>query len=153
MRDRLVHSLNRSSEVEIAAHLLRADTTFTPALSSRVNIQAYAQKLHDQSVLFEKWQGDELVGLVAIYCNQPEGGAAFVTSVSVLPEFQRRGIAGQLMSRCIEHVRSLGFSQIELEVDQRSSQAVALYQGFGFNTLLSEGSTLTMSMTLEMEVK
>ncbi|MBW7832197.1 MAG: GNAT family N-acetyltransferase [Simplicispira suum] len=148
MSDKIAYSVNRSSAAEIAAHLLRADAAFEPALSSRVDIRAYAQKLHDRAVRFEAWLGEELVGLVASYCNQPDGGKAFVTSVSVWPECQGQGNAAWLMRQCIEHVRGLGFGQMELEVDQRSLPAVALYQKLGFNTLRSRGSTLTMGKTI-----
>lgn len=92
--------------------------------------------------------GEELVGLVASYCNDTDGGKAFVTNVSVWPECQGQGIAGRLMRQCIEYVRGLGFRQLELEVDQRGLAAIVLYQKLGFNTLRSSGSTLKMGMTL-----
>lgn len=149
MSNKIAYSVNRSSLAEIAAHLLHADAAFEPALSSRVDIRAYAQKLHDRAVRFEAWLGEELVGLVVSYCNQPDVGKAFVTSVSVWPECQGQGIADQLMRQCIQHVQGLGFGQMELEVDQRSLPAVALYQKLGFHTLRSSGATLTMGMTLE----
>jgi ribosomal protein S18 acetylase RimI-like enzyme len=148
MSDKIAYSLNRSSAAEISAHLLRADDAFEPALSSRIDIRAYAQKLHDRAIRFEAWLGEELVGLVAIYCNELDGGKAFVTSVSVWPECQGQGIAGRLMGQCIEHVRSLGFCQMELEVNQRSLPAVALYQKLGFITLRSSDNMLTMETTL-----
>jgi ribosomal protein S18 acetylase RimI-like enzyme len=148
MKDTTFYSVNRSSAAEVFIHLLHVDTMFEPALSSRVDIWAYAQKLHQRAVRFEAWLGEELVGLVASYCNQPERVMAFVTSVSVWPECQGQGIAGRLMRLCIEHERCLGFLQIELEVDQRNLPAVALYQKLGFNTLRSSCSTITMCMTL-----
>lgn len=148
MSDKIAYRVNRSSAAQIATHLLSADATFEPVLSSRVDIWAYSQKLYDRAVRFEAWRGDELVGLVASYCNQSDGGKGFVTSVSVWPESQGQGIAGRLMFQCIEHLRNLGFGQMELEVDQRSLPAVALYQKLGFSTLSSSGSTLTMGMTL-----
>jgi len=151
MSNKIAYSVNRSSAAEITAHLLRADAFFEPVLSSRVGIQAYAEKLHDRAVRFEAWLGEELVGLVASYCNQPDGGKAFVTSVSVWPECQGQGIAGQLMRQCIEYVRGLGFGLMQLEVDKRSLPAVALYQKLGFNTLHSSGPTLAMGMTLGRE--
>jgi ribosomal protein S18 acetylase RimI-like enzyme len=148
MNEKIALIVNRSSAADIAAHLLRADTAFEPVLSSRVDIRAYAQKLHDRAVRFEAWLGEELVGLVASYCNQPDGGKAFVTRVSVWPEWQGQGIAGRLMWQSIEHVRGLGFGQMELEVDKRSLPAIALYIKLGFNTLRSSDTTLTMGITL-----
>ena len=149
MSNKIAGSVNQSSAAEIVAHLLCANVSFEPSLSSRVDIHAYAQKLQDRAVRFEAWLDEELVGLVASYCNQTDKGKAFVTSVSVLPQCQGQGIAVRLMRQCIEHVQGLGFRQIELEVDHRSLPAVALYQKFGFNTLRRDGSTLIMSMTLE----
>jgi ribosomal protein S18 acetylase RimI-like enzyme len=149
MINKIAHWVNQSSAVEIAAHLVRVDASFEPSLSSRVDIQAYADKLQDLAVRFEAWLGEDLVGLVASYCNQSDQGKAFVTSVSVLPICQGQGIADRLMRQCIEHVRGLGFRQMELEVDQRSLPAVALYQKLGFNTIRRDGSTLIMIMTLE----
>lgn len=142
----VAYNVNRSSSAQIAAHLLHIDAAFQPALSSRVDIHAYAQKLHDRAVRFEAWVVDELVGLVATYCNQLDWDKAFVSSVSVWPQCQGQGIAGELMRQCIDHVRGIGFGQMELEVDQRSLPAVALYQKFGFKTLRSSGASLTMGM-------
>lgn len=149
MSSTIAYSVNRSNAAEIVAHLLRADAGFAPTLSSRVDIRAYAQKLYGQASRFEAWLGQELVGLVASYCNQITGGKAFVTSVSVWSEFQGQGIGYRLMHQCIEHIRCLDFGQIELEVDKRSLPAIALYQKLGFNILPKTGSTLTMVIALE----
>jgi ribosomal protein S18 acetylase RimI-like enzyme len=148
MSNKIIYRVSQSSAAEITDHLLCSDTAFVPALSSRVDIRAYAQKLQDRAVRFEAWLGEDLVGLVASYCNQTDGSNAFVTSVSVWPECQGQGIADRLMRQCIEHVRSLGFVQMVLEVDQRSLPAVALYQKLGFSELRSSGSTLIMVITL-----
>ena len=152
MSDRIVYSVNRSSESDIAVHLLVADTAFEPFLSGRLDIRAYAQKLHSRADRFEAWLGVELIGLVASYCNQPDLCRSFVSNVSVWTEYQGAGIAGRLMRQCIEHVRGIGFAQIELEVDQSSHRAIVLYQKLGFNTLSSSGSTLKMELILGNEV-
>lgn len=149
MINKIAVKLNQSSAAEIVAHLLRADASFEPSLSSRVDIRAYAQKLADRAVRFEAWLGEEMIGLVASYCNQPDKSTAFVTSVSVLPQCQGQGIGVWLMRQCIEHVRCLGFRQMELEVDERSLPAIRLYKKLGFNTLRRDSSTLAMGMTLE----
>jgi ribosomal protein S18 acetylase RimI-like enzyme len=143
----ICYSVDKSSAAEIAAHLLHANAGFTPTLSSRVDIGFYAQKLHDKAKRFEAWQGEHLIGLVAAYCNQHDGGTAFVSSVSVSPEQQGQGLASVLMRQCLDYVQGRGFSRIDLEVDQRSEAAIALYKKQGFATLASKGSTLTMSMS------
>ena len=149
MSGNIIDMVNQSTTHEIVNHLALADASFVPTLSSRVDMQVYAQKLQDCAVRFEAWMGEELVGLVACYCNQPGNARAFVSSVSVLLQFQGLGIAERLIRHCIKHARGLGFAQIELEVDQRSLPAIGLYQKLGFNTLYIDGQTLTMSKTLE----
>lgn len=153
MIDGIAYSVNKASAPEIAAHLLHADTAFKPTLSSRVDIEDYAQKLHGRAVRFEAWMGEVLVGLVASYCNQPDGDKAFVSNFSVRSECQGQGIGGRLMCQCIEYARRLEVGQIELEVDKRSLSAISLYQKLGFNTLYTKDSTLTMRMILGGQTK
>lgn len=139
---------NRAGVAELTAHLSRCDAAFVPPLSGRVAIDAYAQKMMDKAMRFEAWHAGELVGLVATYCNDPEKRTAFITSVSVLPSWQGRGIAAKLMAHCIDHVRGQGFGYIELEVDQRNLAAVTLYEKYGFATTRIGGTSLIMTMTL-----
>jgi ribosomal protein S18 acetylase RimI-like enzyme len=153
MNDTISYRMNRSSTADISAHLSRGDATFEPTLSSRVDIHQYAQKLHALSVRFEAWRGEELVGLVATYCNQHDERTAFVTNVSVWTECQGLGIASHLMRQCIEHVQKNGFDLIELRVNQLSSAAVALYRKFGFQTLGTDGITLSMGKVIEGSAK
>lgn len=143
------YSISTSSVGDITAHLAQADTVFVPALSSRVDIKAYSEKLFEKAVRFEAWSSRDMVGLVATYCNRLEEGNAFVSSVSVWPEYQGQGIGSGLLRQCIRHAESLGFHQIMLEVDNRSLAAVGIYRLLGFNLLRTSGNILLMGMTLE----
>lgn len=148
MSDAIEYCVNRASLAELIAHLSRCDDAFVPPLSGRVVIDAYARKIMDKAMRFEAWRAGELVGLVATYCNDAEKRTAFITSVSVLPSWQGQGIAVQLMTRCIDHVRQEGFGCIELEVDRRNVAAVALYEKYGFGAARNGGSSLIMTMAL-----
>lgn len=138
--------VNHSGVIELAAHLARCDDAFIPPLAQRVDIDAYARKLVDNATRFEAWHGMELVGLVAAYCNDPQRRAAFITSVSVQPSWQRRGLAARLMTDCLDHVRRHGFDRIELEVDHRNLAAAALYGKYGFATIRTSGASLIMTL-------
>ena len=86
----LVHiHRNRASAAEIDAHLRACDDSFAPALSRRVDIDAYASKIAARAERFEAWANDRLVGLLAAYCNDPERRVAFVTSVSVMHRWRK----------------------------------------------------------------
>ena len=124
--------LNRTSAALIAEHLSRCDADFVPPLSGRVEINAYAQKIASNATRFEAWSGGTLVGMVAAYCNDRERRVAYITSVSVLREWTRKGIVAQLMIRCVEHANVLGMRQIGLHVASDNTPAIRLYEKSGF---------------------
>ncbi len=119
---------NRSDADAIARHLEACSNSFVPPLHGRVAIPAYADKLARHAERFEAWQGDRLMGLVAIYC--PDEGDAFVSNVSVLPEAARQGIGRRLVADAIAHARQRA-EAMTLQVDRRAS-ALALYRAAGF---------------------
>lgn len=141
--------IGRSGSADVLRHLRAHDDAFQPPLSSRVNLADYARKLADRAVRLEAWVGDDLVGLVAVYCNSIDHDAAFVSNVSVLADHAGRGIARQLMQAAIAHVLGLGFSSLYLEVDRRAVVAVRLYQSLGFQpTAELEDGTIVMRLLL-----
>ena len=137
---------NRAGAAQIDTHLRACDNSFVPALSRRVEIDAYAGKIVARAERFEAWSGDHLIGLLAAYCNDPEQRVAFVTSVSVAPQWQGRGIASLLLQDCIEHVRRSGMQRIELEVNVRSSAATHFYKKHGFSVASTHEQTQTMQL-------
>ena len=139
---------NRASAAEIDAHLSMCDDSFVPPLSRRVEIDAYAAKIVARAERFEAWADDRLVGVLAAYCNNPERRMAFVTSVSVVPGWQGRGIAARLLQACIEHVSEAGIECIELDVDPRNSSATLLYKKHGFSVANNGERTLTLQLTI-----
>jgi ribosomal protein S18 acetylase RimI-like enzyme len=140
---------NRASPSEIAAHLRRCDREFHPALSSRVDIDEYAAKLWAKAERFESWDGDVLVGLLAVYCNDAAERVAFVTSVSVLPEWAGRGIATALVGNCIAYCTRHGARRIGLEVACGQTSAIHLYEKFGFTRGSGGGGNFKMKLELE----
>lgn len=77
-----------------------------------------------------------------------------ISSIAVVPEYRRRGLARRLMNAAIDFLKSANARPIELEVDLQNDAAVNLYRSLGF----TPGPTLTdyygpgkhgMRMTLE----
>jgi ribosomal protein S18 acetylase RimI-like enzyme len=137
---------NTASAAAVAAHLAACDASFVPPLSGRVDVDAYAAKIAGRAERFEAWSGDTLAGLVAAYAGDPDG-TAFITNVSVLPAFARRGIAAALLQDCIAWLRGAGRHWARLEVSGDNSAAIHLYRGFGF-TGDAAGTTLTLTLDL-----
>lgn len=132
MSDAIEFCENRATVQQLAGHLQACDTDFMPPLNGRVVIGDYARKIADRALRFEAWADGELVGLVAAYCNDVDSRTAYVTSVSVLHGWQGRGIARQLLERCLEQAKTTGFRRIELEVGRENAAAIRLYEKLGF---------------------
>ncbi|MBI5482378.1 MAG: GNAT family N-acetyltransferase [Deltaproteobacteria bacterium] len=138
-----------STPEDVAEHLAACDSSFSPRLSTRVNIEAYAQKLVDRAKRFEAWSGGTVVGLVAAYCNDHVARRAFITSVSVLPTWMGHGIGSELMKRCLAYVAAAGMREVCLEVARTDARAVGLYARSGFVQEPSEAGPLVV-MTLRL---
>jgi ribosomal protein S18 acetylase RimI-like enzyme len=146
-------TVNRADLNKLLTHLRLCDSAFTPPLRSRVDIGDYTKKIFENAVRFERLHESVLVGLIAVYCNDPMKTRAFITSVSVLPSFQRNGLAADLMANCLDYLRKEGYSSVELEVDKRSRTAIALYRRHGFTSTLNKGEFSTfMNLSLVNQV-
>lgn len=143
------YQLNKATEIEIAEHLRICEADFIPPLSGRVEINDYAQKIARRATRFEAWSGGALVGLVAAYCNDLEQRIAYITSVSVLHEWNGKGIAAHLMKICINYVKAAGLGQISLEVGNDNVPALKLYERHGFVASKSKPPFVTMDLYLK----
>lgn len=139
---------NRATAQQLAAHLQACDADFLPPLGTRVDIAAYAAKIATHAERHEAWADGELAGLVAVYCNDPAGRTAFITSVSVLPRWRGRGIGARLLEGCLQDLAGRGFARAELEV-QAGSPAAALYGRLGFASVGPQGPMLEMILSLK----
>lgn len=146
MSNSICYLLNNATESELYSHLSACDVDFVRALTKRVNIAEYCAKIYNKAVRFEAWAGDTLVGLVAAYCNDQTKCLVYITSVSVLSEWQEKGIAAQLIGHCIEHAEVLGMHCISLEVARGNAPAIRLYEKLGFVKTCAGDSFLTMNL-------
>lgn len=55
-----------------------------------------------------------------------------IVSISVLPEFRRRGIGRRLMEEAMEYLEEKGVRRIELIVGVGNVEAIRFYEGLGF---------------------
>jgi ribosomal protein S18 acetylase RimI-like enzyme len=123
---------NTAPASSVLWHLETCDALFMPPLSERLDIAAYASKMKQFATCFECMNDDQLVGLVAMYCNDTQRQQAHITSVSVVSGFQGKGIAQQLMTNAIAFAQKEQFEKITLHVHSKNVQAIQLYHKFGF---------------------
>lgn len=151
MEEKIEFSIDKSSELEIAEHLEKCAKEFIPPLNMRVNIVKYANKIYAYANRFEAWGNGSLIGLLAIYCNDKTRAMAYITSVSILKEWCRLGIASHLMKSGIQHVREMGFRSIELEVDSNNKGAIRLYSDMGFEKYSTQEACIMMRLTFDKD--
>ncbi len=133
----------------------KANCTYFPVLLTHliecdhltdINVSNYAQKINQLANTFEAWEGETLVGLVAIYLNDSPTG--FITNVSVLPKYRNKRIASKLLKTAIEKAKYVKFSLIKLEVKD-DNPVLKLYQSLGFKIIEREKDILTMQLNLK----
>ncbi len=132
----LVYKRKIASISDIYEHLKKCSKHYVPTLDTRVNIENYAKKLFDYAQTFECWDGDDLVGLLAVYCNDKNCNFSFISNLSVISSYYKQNIASQLLESCIEYTKIQGFDSINLEVHIGSIAALRLYKKYGFSECL-----------------
>lgn len=151
MMDQIIYCSNQASEEEVASHLWRCDVDFIPPLSSRIEIGNYAAKIVSNATRFEAWFGSNLVGLVAIYCNDKKDFLAFISNVSIQKDMSGKGIARNLLQQSIEYVMTLGVKNIILKVDISNSRAIRLYEKIGFIPDIKNENESNIFMNLKLD--
>jgi len=141
------YKIKTATPRDIYCHIKECDNYFTPPLSARLSLQDYARKIFENSVTFEAWSGDILVGLVAAYFNDSDNITGYITNVSILNNYMRQGIAGELMKECIEYAIKNKFNEIKLEVSTANASAIDLYRKFGFVNFGIKDNFLQMKVT------
>ena len=136
-----------ASEAQILAHLTDCDLRFVPPLGERVDLPAYASRLHLKARRFEAWADGRLVGLVAAYFDEIQG-AAFVSNVSVEEAFLGHGIASTLLAHGIAQASAAGLGRVRLEVGFVNAPALRLYEKHGFRTCPGRGEQVLMQLDL-----
>lgn len=141
------YNINTATSDDIDIHLTACNDNFIPALSEKVDIADYALKLSKHAVNFEAWDGGVLAGLIAAYFNDTENGLGYITNVSTVGGYSGRGIASNLLKRCIAYGQEQQFESIALEVNKQSLGAISLYQKFGFVTTGESDNMLKMNLS------
>lgn len=137
----------RASVAEVAAHLGRCDAYFVPALSARVDLDAYAAKLVALATRLEVWDHGRLVGLAGYYLDAT-AGVAFLSNLSVDPSCQRRGIGLDLLLAAVRHAAARDARSMELDVGEDNRTAVAFYEASGFRTRSVANGIIRMNLIL-----
>ncbi len=116
---------------EVQSFLLETDTTFPTPLSQSVNIDAYAEKLSKWSVFsLCRNQNGAIIGMISCYLNNPPTG--YISNACVKSDYQGEGVFSTLFTILRRKAIQLGFSSLQLEVDEMNENGLAVYHHLGF---------------------
>jgi ribosomal protein S18 acetylase RimI-like enzyme len=142
------YKIKTATEAEICTHLIECSASFRPPLDVKVNIPEYATKIFNNSITFEAWNGNSLIGLVAAYFNDIKKHSGYITNVSVVAKYKGQGIASSLLNNCIDYAIKNNFKEVDLEVSEESKNAIHMYKNFGFYRSKSKGEYSYMKLVL-----
>ncbi|KKG09285.1 N-acetyltransferase [Methanosarcina sp. 2.H.A.1B.4] len=117
---------------------------FIPPLNQMVDINKYSDKLVHNADCFFIQNHRKNIGFLAIYTNDYSRKIAFISSVSIVPEYQGIGISQKLIDFSIEHARKKGMKYIKLEVNENNIKAIKLYKKNRFSVKSNDNSSLLM---------
>ena len=137
-----------ASEEAIYYHLSKCNNDFIPPLEAKVNIQEYSTKIFQKSVTFEAWDGNIMIGLVAAYFNDPARQTGYITNVSIIGSYKGKGIASNLLYKCVDYARKNSFRNIYLEVARSNHYAINLYMKFGFHVYENKDFLVLMKLDI-----
>ncbi len=121
--------IHKSTYEQVYNHLKKCNESFQPKLSSYVNIKEYSEKIFKNAILFEHFEKDELVGLIAGYKLTE---SFYITNVSTEPEYSGMGIGKALLDDCEEFCEKYFINAIKLEVKPENKRAIEFYIKNGF---------------------
>ncbi|MFX1355956.1 MAG: GNAT family N-acetyltransferase [Promethearchaeota archaeon] len=126
------YKIGVGSQNEIYLHLLDCDKFFIPKLSEKINISEYSEKIFNKAINFEAWDNERLIGLLSMYINEEDTSFGYITNISIINEYKNRGIASNLLKKCIKYSKDINLNWISLKVDTKNVSAVNLYNKFNF---------------------
>lgn len=126
--------------------LQKADSSIIPTLSDRVNISLYAEKIAKNAETLFVVSGNQDVASCSVYCNTKR---AFITSIVVLPFFQRQHIGQKMLNAVKSYVKKRGCNSIYLEVANENFSALSFYTKNGF--VLKKRSSFWSTMKYQLK--
>lgn len=132
---------------DIENHLVKCSESFVPPLSEYVNISEYAKKIFKNAILFTEVHKSEVIGLLAVYDNTNEKHG-WITNVSVIPKFHKKGIATKLLLKCITFFKFKAYKTIFLEVFIDNENAIDLYLKNNFTIYKKTENKLILKQNL-----
>ena len=111
---------------------LEVDPLFPVGLHGQSDPEAALLKMLRFADFIVAMDEEEVAGMTAMYANNIETRAAYITLFGVKDAYGRRGVGGMLLEACEALALSRGMDRIRLEVTDSNERAVRFYIKHGF---------------------
>lgn len=125
--------------------LCAVDKDFIPALSERVNIAEYAEKLAQYGENLLYCEDNQIVAMVSAYMNRE---IAYLSSIAVKRGAQNKGIGGIVLKKTEEKAKTLGCRSLQLKTHSNNLKAISFYEKNGYKKLEKENEWILMGKEL-----
>ncbi len=126
---------------ELIDFLEKIDKDYPVPISSKVDLDQYADKILDKATL-EVWKENGVIaGVVVGYSNCTYDHMGYISLVGVHADYRKQGIATALIKRFINDCRNKGISKVHLYTDSRNERAIHMYEKLGFKPYIQSGES------------
>lgn len=145
------YKINNATQNDLLLHLELCNNMFIPPLNLKVDLKEYGQKIFENAFLVEAWHQKDLIGLIATYFNDVEKSIGFVTNVSVIKEFNNRGVAKKMLELTKKYAIENNLKIIKLEVHPENENAIRFYIKNDFKIITKEANSIIMELPLNKD--
>lgn len=117
---------------EILLFLQKVDSLFPIKLSDKTDLTTLSEKIISLGTYFSISDNKNIVGLITGYNNDEENHKAYISVLAVLPEYQGKGYASELLSKFTKDCQKKKINRIELYTHKTNENAIKLYKKNGF---------------------
>ena len=132
------NTTNEINKENLLTYLKKIDCYFPVHLSSKVDLDLYAEKLLKCSTICAEYDKQEIIGAVIGYTDRLSDKIAYISVVGCLPDYQNRGIAKHLLYRFFEVCKNKKIPAVHLYTDATNFKAIKLYMSLGFKEYIVE---------------
>lgn len=123
----------RLKEKDAIYRAIQSFSTEFSSLKSRVDLNQYSQKLAEHSYTVLLKDENRVLGVAAMYINDSENKAAFITLIGIRSQFQKSGYGSILLQHCIEKAVETGMKKFDLRLIMTTPKHEISMIEMGFN--------------------
>lgn len=124
----------KPTRMALRRFLKEVDGDFSPALSERVDLDVFADKLlKNANFFYDESDRGNIKCLVAMYANDFEKKYAYIPLVAVASNYRKQGLGSKMMLKALDYIHSLGDGIKIIGIHTNNPIAFELYKKLSFH--------------------